>query len=536
FVLLIACTNVANLLIARGSVRSRELSIRTALGAGRGRLLRQLITEAGVLALAGAALGLALAFGLLQAVLAVSPEGVPRLDQARVDLRVLGFTLVCAAVSTVLFGLVPALRLAGTDLESALRAGGRALHGGRDRLRAALVGVEVALAMTLLVGAGLLIRSAWLIQKVEPGFDPRGVHTARVLLPQARYAESSQIIAFYDRLHREASQHPAVGSAALVLSVPMSGNNASSSVFKEGQAPNDPNALLANLRLASPQYFATMGIPIRAGRDIASSDGANAPSVIVVNEAMAARLWPSVPTREVIGRRVSVLSARREEPRWWEVIGVVGNLRDQALSADVKPEFYIPVAQTPAMLWPFIQRSLVLVTRTRGANMSAATLERPVRDIVAGADANLPITDSRSMSDYLRGSQATSRFNTLVLGTLGGIALILAIIGVYGVVSYFVAQRTRDIALRMALGATPANIWKYVAARGLRPLLAGVVLGTLLSLATVQLLAAQLYRVSPRDPFTIGGTALLLILVSIAALYAPARRAIRVQPVVALTP
>lgn len=536
FVLLIACTNVANLLIARGSVRARELSIRAALGAGRRRLLRQLITESGVLALAGATLGLGLAFALLRAVLAVSPEGVPRLDQARIDIRVLGFTLLCAAVSTGIFGLVPALRLAGTDLESALRAGGRALHGGRDRLRAALVGVEVALAMTLLVGAGLLIRSAWLMQKVEPGFDPRGVHTARVLLPQSRYAEASAVVAFYDRLQLQASLHPAVGAASLVSMVPMSGNRASSGVLREGQSPDDPNPLVSNLRLASPQYFATMGIPIRAGRDISSHDRADAPNVVLVNEAMAGKLWPSVPLREVIGRRISVLSARRDQPNWWEVIGVAGDLRDQALSEDVRPEFYVPVAQTPAMLWPFLQRSLVLVTRTRGDAISAATLDRPVREIVVGVDPNLPVADSRPMSDYLRGSLATSRFNMLVLSTLGAIALVLAIIGVYGVVSYFVAQRTRDIALRMALGATPANIWKYVAARGLRPLLAGVVFGTVLSLATARLLESRLYRVSANDPYTIAGTALLLVVVSIVALYAPARRAIRVQPVVALTP
>jgi putative ABC transport system permease protein len=279
-----------------------------------------------------------------------------------------------------------------------------------------------------------------------------------------------------------------------------------------------------------------MRIPILVGRDIADRDRADAPRVVLVSEAMAQRLWPSVPAREVIGRRMSAMSARRDQPIWWEVIGVVGNLRDQALSADVKPEFYVPVAQTPALLWPFIQRSLVLVTRTRGETMSAASLDRPVTEIVTSIDPNLPVADSRSMSDYLRRSQARSRFNTLVLGTLGGIALVLAIIGVYGVVSYFVAQRTRDIAVRMALGATPANIWKYVAARGLRPLLGGLTLGTVLSLVTAQLLEAQLYRVSARDPYTIGATALLLLLVSIAALYAPARRAIRVQPVVALTP
>jgi putative ABC transport system permease protein len=534
FVLLIACTNVANLLIARGSVRARELAIRAALGAGHRRLLRQLITESGVLAVAGAVLGLGLAFALLQAVLAVSPEGVPRLDEARIDIRVLGFTLLSAAVSTVLFGLVPALRLAGRSLESALRAGGRALYGGRDRLRAVLVGVEVALAMTLLVGAGLLIRSAWLIQKVEPGFDPRGVHTARVLLPEARYPEAPAVVAFYDRLLLQASQDPAVASASLVSMVPMSGNRASVGVLREGESP-DANPLNANIRLASPQYFATMGIPIRAGRDISSHDRADAPRVVLVNEAMAGKLWPSVVLRDVIGRRISAISPRRGEPLWWEVTGVVGNVRE-ALSEDVQPEFYVPVAQTPAMIWPFLQRSLVLVTRTRGDAMQAATLDRPVREIVSGVDPNLPVADSRSMSDYLRGSVAASRFNTLVLSTLGGVALVLAIIGVYGVVSYFVAQRTRDIAVRMALGATPANIWQYVAARGLRPLLAGVVVGTVLSLYTARLLESRLYRVSPSDPYTIAGTALLLVVVSIVALFAPARRAIRVQPIVALTP
>jgi putative ABC transport system permease protein len=536
FVLLIACTNVANLLIARGSVRSRELAIRTALGAGRRRLLRQLLTESGVLAMAGAALGLALAYGLLQAVLAVSPQGVPRLNEARIDVRVLGFTLLCAAVSTILFGLVPALRLAGANLESVLRAGGRSLHGGRDRLRAALVGVEVALAMTLLVGSGLLIRSALLIQKVEPGFDARGVHTARILLPEAGYAEPGAVVTFYERLHREAAQHPAMSSAALVSMVPMSGNRASVGVFREGQSTTESQELLANLRLTSPEYFGTMRIPLRAGRDISLSDQANAPRVMVINESMAARLWPDVPSRDVVGRRVNAIAPSRNEPLLWEVIGVVGDIRDEALSKDVRPEFYIPVAQTPGMLWPYLQRSLVLVARTRGDDMPAATLERPVREIVAGIDPGLPITESRPMSEFLRGSQATLRFSTLVLGTLGGIALLLAIIGVYGVVSYFVAQRARDIAVRIALGASPANIWSHVAARGLQPLLAGVMFGTVLSLGTARLLQSRLYQVSPTDPWTIGGTALLLVVVSLVALYAPARRAVRVEPVVALSP
>ena len=535
FVLLIACTNVANLLIARGSVRARELSIRAALGAGRRRLLRQLMTEAAVLAIAGAGLGLALAFGLLRAVLAVSPEGVPRLDQARVDLRVLGFTLACAAVSTLLFGLVPAFRVAGSNLEAALRSGGRALRGGRDRLRATLVGVEVALAMTLLVGAGLLIRSALLIQRVEPGFDPRGVLTARVMLPEAQYASAPAVVAFYDRLLREATGLPAVGSAALVSVVPMSGSSASANVFSDRQSADEPQPLLANLRLASPGYFATMRIPMRAGRDIAPSDRAGAPDVIVVNEAMAARMWPGVSPREVLGRRVNAIAPKRDQPRWWEVIGVVANVHDQALNADPRPEFYIPMAQTPERLWPFLQRSLVLVARARNESDPGETLDRPVRALVSSIDANLPVAESRSMRLFLRGSQATARFNTLALGALGAIALVLAIIGVYGVVSYFVSQRTQDIAVRLALGATPLNIWRYVATRGLAPLAAGLAAGTVLSLATTRLLQAQLYRVSASDPFTIGGTAALLLVVSVVAIYAPARRAIRVQPVEALS-
>ncbi|MEX2179677.1 MAG: ABC transporter permease [Gemmatimonadaceae bacterium] len=535
FVLLIAATNVANLLIARGSVRARELSIRAALGAGRRRLLRQLLTESAVLALAGTVVGLALAFGLLRAVLAVSPEGVPRLDQARVDLWVLGFTLLCAAGSTLLFGLVPALRLTGNNLEASLRAGGRALRGGRDRLRAALVAVEVALAMTLLVGAGLLIRSALLIQRVEPGFDATGVYTARVLLPAAQYGDPADIRRFYDQLHRESSQLPAVAHAALVSTVPLSGNSASSSVRTEELGPDDPAPLVPNLRLASPGYFATMRIPLRVGRDLAPGDRVDAPHVMVVNELMAARLWPDVPLRDVIGKRLNAIAPTMEQPNWWEIVGVVGNVRSEALGAEPRPEFYVPIAQTPDLLWPYIQRSLVLVARTRSDAIAAATLERPLRAAVTAIDPNLPIAEGMPMDDFLRQSRGRLRFNTLVLGTLGGIALLLAVIGVYGVVSYFVSQRTQDIAVRMALGATPANIWAYVAARGLLPLAAGVGLGVVLSLATARLLEAQLYRVTATDPLTIGATALLLLGVSVVAMVGPARRAMRVQPVEALS-
>lgn len=533
FVLLIACTNVANLLIARGSVRARELSIRAALGAGRRRLLRQLLTESGLLASAGAVLGLVLAVTLLRAVLAVSPDGVPRLDDARVDLRVLSFTVLCAAVSTVLFGILPAIRLSGVNLESALRAGGRTLKGGRDRLRAALVTVEVALAMTLLVGAGLLIRSAILIQKVEPGFDARGVYTARIVLPATQYAEAQSVVGFFERLRREALELPSVSSAALVSVIPLSGSNASVGATREGQGDEEA-PVMANLRSASPGYFGAMRIPLRAGRDFTEHDDAGAPEVVVINEAMAARMWPGVAMRDVLGRRFNAIAPSREERKWWTVAGIVGNVRSESLSDAGRPEMFIPVSQTPALLWPYLQRSLVIVARTRGDAIAGATLARPVRELVSSLDANLPVTDGRPMTDFLRSSRATARFNTVVLGALGGIALLLALIGVYGVVSYFVAQRTQDIAVRMALGATPNDIWGYVALRGMRPLLIGIGAGVVLSLATARLLRAQLYGVAASDPITIAGTALLLLLVSFLATFAPAHRAMRVAPLTAL--
>jgi predicted permease len=533
FVLLIACTNVANLLIARGSVRARELSIRAALGAGRRRLLRQLLTESALLASAGALLGLVLAFGLLRAVLVVSPEGVPRLDDASVDLRVLAFTICCAAMSTLLFGILPAMRLSGVNLESALRAGGRTLKGGRDRLRAALVAVEVALAMTLLVGAGLLIRSALLIQKVEPGFDPRGVYTARIVLPATQYAEAQSVVRFYDRLWRAALDVPSVNSAAVVSILPLSGSNASVGATREGQGA-DEAPVMANLRIVSPGYFETMRIPLRAGRDVTERDGGRAPEAVVINEAMAARMWPGAAIRDVLGRRMNAIAPSREEPKWWTVVGIVGNVRSESLSDAGRPEMFIALQQAPALLWPYLQRSLVLVTRTRSDAIPGATLERPVRELVASIDANLPVTDSRAMIDFLRSSRATARFNTVVLGALGGIALLLALIGVYGVVSYFVAQRTQDIAVRMALGATPNDIWSYVAWRGMLPLLIGIGAGVVLSLATARLLRAQLYGVATSDPLTIAGTALLLLVVAFLATFAPAHRAMRVAPFTAL--
>ena len=535
FVLLIACTNVANLLLARGTARSRELSIRAALGAGRGRLIRQLLTESLILSTIGAFAGLALAFGLLRALLSVSPAGVPRLEQARIDLPVLAFTVALAVVATVVFGLFPALRAAGTQLERALREGGRSIRGGHDRVRTLLVSLEVAMAMTLLVGAGLLIRSAWLVQHVHPGFEPRGVLTGRLMLPAAQYADVPAITTFYERLHREASRAPGVRVAALVSVVPLSGNSMGASVLSEDQSSDETRPLVANLRLATSGYLDAMRIPLLAGRDLSDRDNASSPNVVVVNEALAAKLWPNVTPRDLIGKRISGLSPSRTEPHWMEIVGVAGNLHDDALSSPEKPEFYAPVAQAPAMIWPLIQRSLVLVMRARNEAAPAEALTKTFRSSIAAVDPSLPVADLRSMEDFLRSSRATSRFNTLLLATLGGIALVLAMVGVYGVVSYFVNQRRQEIAVRIALGATPATVLRYVTMRGLRPLVGGLVFGGVLAIVAARVLQSQLYRVAPSDPVTIVGTALLLLGVALAATLVPARRATRVAPIIALT-
>jgi len=534
FVLLISCTNVANLLLARGTGRGKELAIRAALGAGRSRLVRQLLTESLVLATLGATLGLGVAYGLLRVIVAVSPESVPRLEQAHIDWRVLLFTLTIGVTSAAIFGLLPALRTVGTQMQGALREGGRQSKAfARDRLRGILVAAEVALAITLLVGSGLLIRSAWRMQHVDPGFDPRGVLTARLILPEARYTTPDAITRTYALIRDNAAAMSGVQSAAVASIVPLSGSDAQSSVLAEGQ-PRDVKRPQANLRLASSGFFATMGVPFVGGRDFARTDDANAPKVAILNETLARKLWPGVPTRDLIGKRIDALSGKRTESIYWEVVGVVHDLHDASLTQRPRPELYVPVDQTPATIWPLIQRSLVVVVRATNPSTDAEVFVKPLRRAVAQVDASLPLADSRTMMSYLRGSLETARMNTLLLSLLGGIALSLAIVGIYGVVSYFVTQRSHEIGVRLALGATPSRIWQLVVRRGLGPIVVGLLVGLALSVATSQLLASQLFEVSGHDPVTLVAVGVLLLIVGLLATYVPARRAMRVPPVVAL--
>jgi putative ABC transport system permease protein len=533
FVLLIACGNVANLLLARGTTRAREFAIRAALGAGRGRLFRQLLTESLILSLAGAVAGLAVAFGLLRVLRVISPQDVPRLDRAAIDWRVLGVTLVLGLTSSIIFGLVPALRAARPQLQQTLREGGRGSGAARDRLRPVLVGAQVALTLALLVGAGLLIRSAWRIQHVDPGFDPHGVLAARLVLPQVRYSTDGAVVRFYDAVREQAAGVPGVKEVALTSVVPLSGSTMRSSISAAGEPARDN--VDANLRLASDGYFDTMRIPLIVGRDIARRDAPDGTPVTVVNEALIRTLWPGSNPRDALGKRINAFPTRRQDLTTWEIVGVVGDLHDAALTKRPDPEMYVPYWQTPDAFWPFVGRSLVVVARLAQPNAAPETLERPLQRAVARIDPSLPFADSKSMEGYLADTLATARMNTLLLSTLGGIALLLAMVGIYGVVAYFVSQRTHEIGLRMALGATPSAVWQFVVGRGMAPVAAGLVVGIGLAFATSRLLSGQLFGVTSSDPITFAAVGALLVLVALVAMYMPARRAMRVPPIVALS-
>ena len=529
FVLLIACANVANLLLARGVGRAREIAVRGALGAGRARLVRQLLTESLVLALAGGVAGAALAVGGVRALVAVAPEGVPRLEEAGVDARVLLFTLGVSIVCSLVVGLAPALRSARPELQATLRAGGRGHVGaGRDRVRAALVVGEVALALVLLTGAGLLTRSAVLLNRVELGFDPVGVTTARVMLPAAGYPEAPQVVSAFGRIVDEMRRAPGVSAAGLVLMVPLADDDAGAFTTAEGQPWNDDTRVSVAFRIASRGYFETMRIPLRVGRDFTDRDDAAAPRVAIVNEALARKLWPGVSAQEVLGRRLTGITAEPTDLQLTEVVGVVGDIHDEGLNKAARPEMYTPVAQTPPMLWALMQRSLVLVAR--GAPGAGTPSVRALREAAARVDRNLPLAEPRGMEEIVAASIATSRFTTMLLSALSAIGLLLAAVGIYGVIAYFVTQRVPEIGVRVALGATPRGILALVLRSGMRPVLLGVALGVAGSLAASRLLRGLLYGVSPTDATTVVAVVAVLIATALLAGLVPARRAARVDP------
>jgi putative ABC transport system permease protein len=522
-VLLIACVNVANLLLARSTTRQRELGLRTALGAGRGRLLRQMLTESVLLALSGGVAGLMLAFAFHRGLLALVANRipVPRLDQVDLDLTVVAFTMLLALGTGLLFGLLPAV-VAASSANDALREGGR--HGSGPRARralATLVVAEVALSLVLLTGAGLLLRSFMHLQNIDPGFRPEGVFTARLTLPGARYDTSEQATAFFESALDKIEQVPGVQSAAAISFLPLSGPGIGTSFYRADQpAPPDGQQPSTEVRPVTPNFFRTMGIPQLAGRDISDADRADAPLVAVVSEGLVRCVFPG---ENPLGKRLQVSIGPREGMNV-EIVGVVGDIKFASLDAETRPAVYIPLPQL----------SIGLATIVARTTMDPLSLTSGVNAAVRSIDPELPLADVRSMEDVVDATLSRARTVSVLLMAFALIALVLAAVGVYGVMSYSVSQRTQEIGVRMALGATVASVFRMVLGHALKLVAIGVVAGLIVAAMLTRLLETLLFETEPLDPATFALTAVVLMIVATLASYVPARRGTRITPTEAL--
>ena len=531
FVLLIGCGNVASLLLARATTRRKEIAIRRALGGARSRLLGQILTESLLLALTGGAAGLVLAHFGIRFLVGMGPQGLPRLSQAGLNPVVLAFALLSTVACGVLFGLAPALRATRVDLQTELREGGRSARGViRDHVRTALIVTEIAVALVLLVSAGLLIRSAERLQHVSTGFDPRGVTMMRVTLPPDRYDEPPAVEAAFSRVVEQVRSIPGVRSAGAGTRVPMSGGSIDMNVTVDGR-PADPDRVeLGHIRLVTDGYMETLRMTAKRGRLLTASDlRAGAPWVIVVNETFARRLFGD---ENPLGRRISGSWTAGPQPEWREIVGVVEDVRAFGLENDVPAEMYMPMTQAPGGggAWLAFQRSMAIVARAN----PGTTLAPAMRNAVKSVDALLPPWDVQTMSDVLHRSTATRRFNTLLLLFLGLTGLILAAIGVYGVIAFFVSQRTQEIGVRVALGATARDVVRMVVGQAFALAVIGVAIGGAAAFWATQALRTMLFQVQASDPIAYAGAAATLVLVAVVASTLPARRAARVDPMLAL--
>jgi predicted permease len=523
FVLLIACTNVANLLLARAVAREKEIAIRTALGAGRWRLIRQLLTESIVLAVASGAIGLLLAYLGLKALVAAAPDNVPRLNEMSIDARVLVFTIGVSMLTGIVFGLVPAFQASKPDLNETLKEGGRGSTGGaRGRMiRSVLVVAEVAFALVLLTGAGLMIRSFLLLQEVKPGFNPDHLLTLRLRLPQTKYSDAAQLTPFYQRLIERVRALPGVKTVGTVSHLPLSGAYQSGTITVEQPSASIDNASFeCDRRITSPDYFEAMGIEVMNGRAFNDHDAQGGQMVCIIDETFARRFWPN---EDPLGKRAKIGGAQSTNP-WLTIVGVVAHVKHYGLNAQGREFIYFPYQQAPA-------RQMFLAVRTEG---DPSNLIGAVRNEIAAIDPDQPIADIRNMEQIVYGSVAQPRFNMLMLGIFAAVALILAAVGVYGVMNYSVAQQTHEIGIRMALGAQQSHILSMVIRQGFLLVGMGVAIGLLGAFFVTQFMSSLLYGVKAMDPTTFGGVAVILALVALTASYIPARRAARVDPMIAL--
>ena len=519
--LLMACVNVANLLLARYPTRRKELALRAALGADRVRVITQLLSESVLLSIGGGLLGLLLATAVVKLLAYAGPASVPRLAQASIDARLFAFALGISVLTGVLFGIVPALRDSSGSLSATLNEGGRGGTAGRSSraLRNGLVVSEMALAVIVLIGAGLLIRSFVRLRSVNPGFQPAGVLTARVPLSGGRNSALNRRVAFFQQLTARIATLPGVRAVGAVNGVPLSGLGLGSPFAVDGRpAPSAEQRPTAVLRSVTPTYFQTMAIPLVAGRLLADSDNQQAPPVIVVNQTLARRFWPGA---SAIGGRLAI---DQSESRIAEIVGVVGDVKPDRIDGEDWPTIYNPYAQVPAS-W------MALTVRTAGPPMAlASALIREIHQL----DPDQPVAEVRPMEEVVDQSIANARFNTLLLGIFAAVAFVLAAVGIYGVISYDVTERTNEIGIRMALGAQPADVLKLILGQGARLAVYGIAAGLLGAAALTRLMGAMLYGVGATDGWTFAAISVLLALVALAASYLPSRRAMALDPVTAL--
>ena len=534
-VLLIACSNVANLLFARASARQKEIAIRTALGASRLRLIRQLLTENALLGLLGGALGVALAFWGLDLLRPLAPAyglgAIPRLDAAQIDFRVLAFALAISLLTGILFGLAPAFQATRANLNQSLKESGRSSDGGRrgGRLRDLLVVTQVALALTLLIGAGLLMRSFFKLLDVNPGINAHSVLTAQVWLPESRYPEARRIPEFYEQVLTRLARLPGVQSASAINFLPLSAWGDSVNFSIEGRAEPQPGEMpIGQYRVIASDYFQTLGLPILSGRALDQRDAENAPGAAIISADLARRYWPR---GDAIGQHIRLKFPQSDAPwrpvardSWLKIVGIAGDIRQPQLSSQDIGEIYLPLEQNPSRLMRLAVRSA-----TEPDNLALA-----IRREVLAVDAEQPITELRSMEQFASESVFQRRLSMVLLSLFAALALTLAAVGIYGVISYAVGQRTREIGIRVALGARPTDVSRLVTWQGMRLALAGVAAGLTLAFALTRILSSQLFEVSALDSVTFAAVPALLIAVALAACYIPARRAARIDPLIAL--
>jgi putative ABC transport system permease protein len=524
FVLLIACANVANLMLARASGRQREIALRAALGASRWRIIRQLLTESVIVALAGGAVGILIGFWGIDALRAANPgeaaKYAPGWYQLGINFPTLAFTLGLSLFSGIVFGLAPALQVSKPNLNDSLKEGSRQTSGSSHYLRSSLVVFEVALSLMLLVGAGLLARSFLSLLKTDPGFNPDNVLTLNLVLPGAKYREQPQRAAFYNDLVQRVKAYPGVESAAAVNYLPLGGANSSDSYLVEGvpePAPGDENE--GRYRVCTPDYFRTMGIPLLKGRSFTDQDKAGTTPVVVVNETLARKHWAG---EDPIGKRIRFYGPP-ERTQWMEIVGVVEDVKHE-LNLPVTPEYYLPHAQDP---W----NAMVLVARTR---VEPGSLASALRQQVWAIDKDQPVFDIRTMQEVRSTSVALYSFSSVMLAIFAAVALVLATVGIYGVMAFAVTQRTQEIGIRMALGARALDVLKLVVKHGMKLAVLGIVIGLAGSWAITRFMEKLLVDVQPTDLLTFSVVSVFLLLSAFVACYLPARRATKVDPLQAL--